>query len=45
MDWYTIIKRYYDSGYYTKANVRTFVEAGKITPAQYQQITGEPYAV
>lgn len=40
---YKIIKRYYDRGIYTKEDVKVFVRAGKITPAQYEQITGEAY--
>ena len=43
MDWYTVVKDYYDSGYYTKAQVAVFVQKGKITPAQYQTITGDVY--
>ena len=30
-------------GYYTKEQVRVFVERGKITAAQYEEITGEPF--
>ncbi len=44
IDWYAIVKRYYDRGYYSKDNVKVFVQAGKITPEQYQELTGEPYA-
>lgn len=40
---YKIIKRYYDRGIYTKEDVKVFVRARKITPAQYEQITGEAY--
>lgn len=40
---YKIIKRYYDKGIYTKENVAVFVRAGKITAAQYAEITGEAY--
>lgn len=43
MDWYTIVKRHYDAGRYTKDDVKVFVQAGKITPEQYEQITGEAY--
>lgn len=43
MDWFKIIKTNYDAGYYTKDQVRSFVDKGKITPEQYQQITGETY--
>jgi uncharacterized XkdX family phage protein len=43
MNWYDIIKRYYDSGLWTKEQVANAVVMGKITPLQYEQITGEPY--
>jgi phage uncharacterized protein, XkdX family len=43
MDWYTIVKRHYDAGRYTEAQVAVFVQAGKITPEQYQTITGSEY--
>ena len=37
------VKRFYDMGLYSKAQVAQFVKKGKLTPAQYQKITGEPY--
>lgn len=40
---FKVVKRYYDKGIYSKEDVATFVKAGKITPAQYKDITGEPY--
>lgn len=40
---FKIVKRYYDKGIYTKENVAVFVSAGKITPEQYEEITGEEY--
>ncbi|MFK7695919.1 XkdX family protein [Paenibacillus sp. HJGM_3] len=43
MDWYNTVKEYYDLGFYTKAQVAVFVQKGKITPAQYQEITGDVY--
>lgn len=48
MDWFATIKRYYDLGIYTnKATdsmyVGKFVEYGKITAAQYKDITGDTY--
>lgn len=43
MNWYSFVYRYYKAGYYTKDDVKVFVVAGKITPAQYQEITGESY--
>lgn len=43
MDWFTIVKRHYDAGRYTPEQVAVFVAAGKITPEQYQTITGSEY--
>lgn len=40
---YAIVKRYYDRGIYSKEDVAKFVRAKKLTPAEYEQITGEPY--
>lgn len=40
---YKIVKRYYDKGYYDDEDVKVFVRAGKITPAEYEEITGVPY--
>jgi len=37
------IKKYYDMGIYTDAQVRVFVAKGVITPEQYTEITGLPY--
>lgn len=37
------VKKYYDLGFYTKAQVAAFVRKGKLTPEQYEEITGEPY--
>lgn len=37
------IKRYYNDGRYTKANLRTFVKAKAITKEEYKLITGEDY--
>jgi uncharacterized XkdX family phage protein len=41
---YSIVKRYFDKGIYDETDVAKFVAAGKITPEEYEQITGEPYA-
>jgi len=38
------IKMYYDKGWATKAQVARYVSFGKITPAQYLEITGDIYA-
>lgn len=40
---YKIVKRYYDLGIYGDRDVAKFVAAGKLTPAEYEQITGEVY--
>lgn len=40
---FRIVKRYYDKGIYSNADVAVFVRAGKITSEQYQEITGEEY--
>lgn len=41
--WYRAISRYYEQGLYSKADVKVFVKAGKITPEEYEAITGEKY--
>lgn len=38
------IKRYYDSGRYTKEQVKVFVKASWITEEEYELITGEAYS-
>lgn len=40
---FAIVKRYYDKGIYSNEDVKKFVLAGKITPEQYKEITGEEY--
>lgn len=40
---YKIIKRFYDKGTYSKADVKVFVKANKITAEQYAEITGDQY--
>lgn len=42
---FAIVKRYYDKGIYSNEDVKKFVLAGKITPEQYKEITGEEYKV
>lgn len=41
--WFQKIKKYYESGFWTKAMVRNAVIKGKITPEEYEEITGESY--
>ena len=43
LDYFATAKRYYDSGVYDNADIAVFVEMGKITPEQYEEITGEVY--
>lgn len=43
IDWYKAIKGFYDDGLWTKEMVYNTVAAGRITPKQYEQITGEQY--
>ena len=40
-----IVKRYFDLGIYSAKSVGAFVKSGKITPEQYQEITGQVYEV
>ena len=37
------VKRFYDLGLYTKAQVAAFVAKGKLTAEQYALITGDEY--
>lgn len=39
------IKKWYDQGLWTKRMVADAVKKGKITPEEYEIITGEPYQV
>lgn len=43
MDWFATVKRHYEAGRYTDEQVAVFVVGNKITPTQYEQITGQPY--
>lgn len=43
MNWYDVIKDYYNKGYYNKQQVAIFVKGGKITYMEYENITGIPY--
>lgn len=43
MDWFDMIQRFYNSGYWTKEQVAQAVVMEKITEPQYEEITGEPY--
>ncbi|MBR1524360.1 MAG: XkdX family protein [Lachnospiraceae bacterium] len=37
------VKKYYERGFYSKAQVADFVKKGKLTAEQYEEITGEAY--
>lgn len=43
IDWFTYIKGFYEKGLWTKKQVYDVVAVGRITPEQYEEITGEPY--
>jgi uncharacterized XkdX family phage protein len=43
MDWYEKIKGYYDIGLWDIERVKNAVGKGKITAAQYKDITGQLY--
>lgn len=51
MDYYTIVKRYYNyikydgTRMYSKEQVAKFVEYGKLTNEQYKEITGDDYNI
>ena len=42
---YSKVKRFYDLGLYSDAQVAQFVVKGKLTAEEYQQITGQTYTV
>ncbi|MEK3969433.1 MULTISPECIES: XkdX family protein [unclassified Paenibacillus] len=39
MNWYALVKRYFDAGLYTGEQVQVFVTAKKITAEQATEIT------
>jgi uncharacterized XkdX family phage protein len=43
MDWFKVVKEYYDAGFYTVDQVKVFVQKDKITAVQFQEITGQEY--
>lgn len=45
INYFELVMDYYNKGYYTKDQVKVFVDRGKITPEQYEVITGDPYTV
>lgn len=44
MDWFQYAQSDWEV-YHDKTRIAKFVQYGKITPEQYQQITDEPYTV
>lgn len=36
-------KYYYDSGFWNKKALKNVVNKGKLTPEEYEEITGEPF--
>lgn len=40
---YEKVKKYYKMGFYTMEQVKVFVRKNKITPEQFEEITGEKY--
>lgn len=42
MDWYVTAQNDWDV-YHDGSRLKKFVQFGKITPVQYEEITGEPY--
>lgn len=43
MTWFPKVKDYYDKGLWTIEMVRNAVVKGKITEAEFKEITGEDY--
>jgi uncharacterized XkdX family phage protein len=43
MDYFKLVNDYYSKNYYTKDQVKVFVQREKITEAQYEVITGEVF--
>jgi uncharacterized XkdX family phage protein len=44
MDWFLLAQRDYEI-YQDTTRIKSFVQKGKITEAEYAEITGEPYTV
>ncbi|MEK5308301.1 XkdX family protein [Bacillus sp. FSL M8-0326] len=45
MNWFAFIKKFYADGDWTKEQVAAAVVMKKITPEQYEEITGDKYEV
>ena len=44
LNWFVMIKQFYDRKFWTKEMVCDAVKAEKITAEEYEQIVGEPYS-
>lgn len=44
MNWFEKTERYYQKGLYTNEDVKLLVQAGKITEAEYKEITKQEYS-
>jgi hypothetical protein len=44
MDWYAYAQNDWEV-YHDKSRITRYVQYGKITEVQYEEITGEPYAL
>jgi uncharacterized XkdX family phage protein len=45
LNWYVLIKDFYEKEYWTKEQVAEAVQFEKITAEQYEEIVGEPFTV
>lgn len=45
MNWFEMIKKYYDNQLWTIDQVKVSVEKNKITKEEFKQITGEDYII
>ena len=45
MNWFDMVKKFYNGGFWAKQQVADAIRYGKITPEEYKEITGEDYTV
>ncbi|MCR8865042.1 XkdX family protein [Priestia megaterium] len=45
MDWFNMLKGFYERNFWTKEQVKQAVEKNKITSDEYQKIANEEYQV
>ena len=43
MNWFENIKKWYEAGFWTEPMVRNAVVKGKLTEAEFAEITGQTY--